>query len=201
MNDAACDRAGRFFAGSMGLQEQAGAGSLYRVDLDGMVSTVLTGLTVSNGIDWSPDDDVLYLADSGTRTVTAFDYDVDLGTLGEPRVLLQFLDDERGTPDGLTVDREGHLWIALWGGGQVRRYSARGVLEDVVPVRASQTTSCAFAGPKLDILVISTSTEGLSKKELAIQPYAGLLFTARVPDVVGRAAFRYRGPVRGLTQV
>jgi sugar lactone lactonase YvrE len=201
MNDAACDRAGRFFAGTMGLHEEPGAGSLYRVDLDGTVSTVLTDLTVSNGIAWSPDDDVLYLADSGTRTVTAFDYDLDLGTLHRPRVLLEFADDEPGTPDGLTVDRQGHLWIALWGGGQVRRYSSGGVLEDVVRVPVTQTSSCAFAGPALDLLIVSTSAEGLSVEERAAQPDAGRLFTARVPDVLGRAAFPYRGPLRGLTQI
>jgi sugar lactone lactonase YvrE len=171
------------------------------VDLDGTITTVLSGLTVSNGIDWSPDDGVLYLADSGTRTVTAYDYDVDLGTLGPPRTLLEFADDEPGTPDGLTVDREGHLWIALWGGGQVRRYSSAGVLEDVVRVRATKTSSCAFAGPSLDILVVSTSSQGLSVREQAIQPDAGRLFTVRVPDVVGRAAFPYRGPLSSLTQV
>jgi sugar lactone lactonase YvrE len=201
MNDAACDRAGRFFAGTMGLHEQPGAGSLYRMDLDGTVSTALTGLTVSSGIAWSPDDDVLYLADSGTRTVTAFDYDVDLGTLRRPRVLLEFADDEPGTPDGLTVDRQSHLWIALWGVGQVRRYSSAGVLEDVVRVPAVQTSSCTFAGLMLDTLVVSTSAEGLSAEERAAQPDAGRLFTARVPDVLGRAAFSYRGPLRGLTQI
>jgi sugar lactone lactonase YvrE len=200
MNNAACDRAGRFFAGSMGLREQPGAGSLYRVDLDGTVTTALDGLAISNGIAWSPDDDVLYLADSGARTVTAFDYDVDLGTLGRPRVLLEFAADEPGTPDGLTVDREGHLWIALWGGGQVRRYSPSGVLEDVVRVPATQTSSCAFAGPGLDILVVSTAAEGLSAKEQAIQRDAGRLFTTRVHDVLGRAAFPYRGPLNRLTQ-
>ena len=201
MNDAACDRAGRFFAGTMGLHEQPGEGSLYRVDLDGTVSTALTGLTVSSGIAWSPDDDVLYLADSGTRTVTAFDYDVDLGTLGRPRVLLEFADGEPGTPDGLTVDRAGHLWIALWGGGQVRRYSSGTVLEDIVRVPVTQTSGCTFAGPGLDTLVVSTSAEGLSVEERAAQPDAGRLFTARVPDVLGRAAFPYRGPLRSLTQI
>jgi sugar lactone lactonase YvrE len=201
MNDAACDRAGRFFAGTMGLQEQAGVGSLYRLDLDGTVSTVLTGLTVSNGIDWSPDDDVLYLADSGTRTVTAFDYDPDLGTVDRPRVVLRFADDEAGTPDGLTVDREGHLWIAMWGGGEVRRYSPAMVLEDVVHVPATRTSSCAFAGPRLDVLVVTTSSEGLSVREQAVQPDAGRLFTTRIPDVRGRAAFPYRGPLSNLTQI
>jgi sugar lactone lactonase YvrE len=201
MNDGACDRAGRFFAGTMTLHAQSGAASLYRVDLDGIVTTVLSGLTVSNGIAWSPDDDVLYLVDSGARTVTAYDYDVDLGTLGRSRVLLHLADDDvPGTPDGLTVDREGHLWIALWGGGQVRRYSAGGIPEEVVRVPASQTSSCTFAGPLLDTLVVSTSAEGLSAKERAVQPDAGRLFTARVPDVRGRPAFPYRGPLRSLTQ-
>jgi sugar lactone lactonase YvrE len=116
-------------------------------------------------------------------------------------VLLEFGDDEPGTPDGLTVDLQGHLWIALWGGGQVRRYSATGVLEDVVRVRAAKTSSCTFAGPGLDILVVSTSAEGLSVREQAVQPDAGRLFTTRVPDVVGRGAFRYGGPLDALSQV
>ena len=201
MSDAACDRAGRFFAGTMGLHGQPGAGSLYRVDLDGTVSTVLTGVLVSSGIAWSPDEDVFYLADSGSRTVTAFDYGVDLGTLGRPRVLLEFAEDEPGTPDGITVDRAGHLWIPVWGGGQVRRYSAMGELEDVVRVPATQTTGCTFAGPGLDTLVVTTSAEGLSLEERAAQPDAGRLFTARIPDVLGRAAFPYRGPLRSLTQI
>jgi sugar lactone lactonase YvrE len=201
MGGGACDRAGRFYAGTMGLHEQPGAGSLYRVDLDGTVSTARSGLTVAGGIAWAPGDDVLYLADTSSRTVTAFDYDVDLGTLGRPRVLLEFPDDDPGAPDGLTVDRAGHLWISVWGGGQVRRYSAMGVLEDVVRVPATQVTGCTFAGPGLDILVVSTSAEGLSLEERAAQPDAGRLFTARIPDVVGRAAFPYRGPLRGLTAI
>jgi sugar lactone lactonase YvrE len=202
MRSGACDRAGRFFAGTGRLHETPGAGSLYRVDLDGTVVAVLTGLVVVAGIAWSPDDDVLYLADSGARTVTAFDYDVDLGTLGRPRVLLEFDGDGPGTPHGLAVDRAGHLWIALWGAGEVRQYSAAGTLEAVVRVRATRATGCAFAGPALDVLVVSTaSAEGLSVREQAIQPDAGRLFTTRPPDVLGRPAFPYRGPVRGLTRV
>jgi sugar lactone lactonase YvrE len=201
MSEGACDRAGRFFVGTVGLRDQPGTGSLYRVDLDGTVSTALTGLTAAHGIAWSPDDDVLYLADSGTRTVTAYDYDVDLGTLDRPRVLHQFADDEPGTPDGIAVDRAGHLWIALRGGGQVRQYSSAMVLENVVRMWASRPCGCTFAGPALDTLVVSTSVEGLSTKERAVQADAGRLFTARVPDVRGRAAVPYRGPLRGLIQV
>jgi sugar lactone lactonase YvrE len=201
MRSGACDRAGRFFAGTGGPHEEPGAGSLYRVDLDGTVIAALTGLTVATGIAWSPDDDVLYLADSGAGTVTAFDYDVDLGMLGPPRVLLEFGDSGSGTPQGLAVDRAGHLWMALWGTGEVRRYSAAGTLEAVVRVRATRATGCAFAGPALDVLVVSTAADGLSVREQATQPDAGRLFTTRIPDVLGRPAFPYRGPVRGLTRV
>jgi sugar lactone lactonase YvrE len=197
----ACDRAGRFFAGTGGRQEALGAGSLYRVDLDGTVVAALTGLAVAAGIAWSPDDDVLYLADSGVGTVTAFDYDLDLGTLGRPRVLLEFGGSESGTPHGLAVDLAGHLWVALWGAGEVRRYSPTGMLETVVRVHATRVTGCAFAGSALDVLVASTAAEGLSVREQAIQPDAGRLFTARVPEVRGRSAFPYRGPMRGLTRV
>ncbi|SFL13925.1 SMP-30/gluconolactonase/LRE family protein [Geodermatophilus ruber] len=201
MTDGACDRAGRFFAGTTGLQGEPGTGSLYRVDLDGLISVALTGLTASSGIAWSPQDDVLYLADSGARTVTAFDYDVDLGTLGEPRVLLEFADDEPGTPAGLAVDREGHLWIALEGAGEVRRYSTRRGLEEIVRVPVTGTCGCAFAGPLLDTLVVTTAAEGLSDDQRAQQPDAGRLFTARIPDVLGRASSPYRGPLRDLREV
>jgi sugar lactone lactonase YvrE len=201
MRSGACDRSGRFFAGTGGPDGETGAGALYRTDLDGTVIAALTGLADATGIAWSPGDDVLYLADSGAGTVTAFEYDVDLGTLGSPRVLVELAGGGAGSPHGLAVDRAGHLWIALWGGGEVRRYSAAGTLEEVVVVRATQVTGCTFAGPALDVLVVSTATDGLSASEQAAQPDAGRLFTTRVPDVVGRPAFPYRGPLRGLTRV
>ena len=201
MCGGACDRAGRFFAGATGLREHedVGLGALYRVDLDGVVSTAATGLIEPAGIAWSPDDDILYLADSGARTVTAYDYDPDLGTLDRPRLLLDFPVDEPATPDGLTIDRAGHVWVALDGGGQVRRYSSAGRPEEAVSVPATLTSGCTFAGSGLDTLVVTTSAEGLSDLERAAQPDAGGLFTVRIPDVVGRGAFRYRGPLRALT--
>jgi len=162
MNDGACDRAGRFFGGTMGFDERPGAGTLYRLDLDGTVSTVLDGLTISNGLGWSPDDRTVYLSDSGATTVWAFDYDLDSGTFGDRRVLLDFSEDPDGVADGLTVDDEGCLWTALWGGGQVRRYSPAGDLLAVVDVAASNTTSCAFVG---DLLVISTSVHAGRRRE------------------------------------
>jgi sugar lactone lactonase YvrE len=200
MNDGGCDRAGRFFGGTMAFDERPGAGSLYRLDLDGTVRTVLDGLTVSNGMGWSPDDRTVYLSDSGVALVWAFDYDLDAGTFGQRRVLLDLTEDPDGVADGLTVDDEGCLWTALWGGGQVRRYSPDGELLAVVQAAPENTSSCAFAGPGRDLLVISTSKQGLSEVARLAQPDAGRLFTAR-PGVSGAAAFPYRGPLAGLRQV
>ncbi|TFV63404.1 SMP-30/gluconolactonase/LRE family protein [Geodermatophilus sp. DF01-2] len=198
MNDGACDRAGRFFAGTMAFDQRPGAGALYRLDLDGTVTTVLDGLTISNGIDWSPDGRTVYLADSGPGVVHAFDYDLSAGTFGAGRVLLEF-DGADGVADGLTVDDEGCLWTALWGGGQVRRWSPDGELLAVVEVPVAQTSSCAFAGPGGDLLVVSTSAEGMDDAARAAQPDAGRLFTAR-PGVTGPPANPYRGPLEGLRQ-
>jgi sugar lactone lactonase YvrE len=198
MNDGACDRAGRFFGGTMAFDERPGAGALHCLDLDGTVRTVLDGLTVSNGLGWSPDDRTVYLSDSGAKTVSAFEYDLDAGSFGPRRVLLDFTDDPDGVADGLTVDDEGCLWTALWGGGQVRRYSPDGELLAVVDVPGVQnTTSCAFVG---DLLVISTSRHGLTDDARAAQPDAGRLFTVRT-GVSGPPALPYRGPLGALRQV
>jgi sugar lactone lactonase YvrE len=196
MNDGGCDRAGRFFVGSMAFDERAGAGTLYRVDLDGKATVIRDQLTISNGMGWSPDDRTVYLADSGPGVVWAFDYDLATGGLGAPRSLLEF-DGDDGVADGLTVDDEGCLWTALWGGGQVRRYSPDGDLLAVVEVPTDNTSSCAFAGPDRDLLVISTSQKGLSDEQRAAQPDAGRLFTVRT-GVSGAAAFPYRGPLTDL---
>src|SRR3954453_18631668 len=159
MNDGGCDRAGRFYGGTMGFDERSGAGTLYRLDLDGTVSAVQDEMTISNGLGWSPDDRTVYLSDSGDATVWAHPYDLDSGRFGERRVFLDFAEDPDGVADGLTVDDEGCVWTALWGGGQVRRYSPDGELLAVVDVPGVEnTTSCAFAD---DLLVISTSLQGL----------------------------------------
>lgn len=198
MNDAACDPAGRFLAGTMAFEQRPGAGALYCLDLDGTVRTLLDGLTVSNGLGWSPDGGTFYLADSGPGLLRAYDYDVAAGTLGAGRVLLEFSPD--AVADGLTVDDEGCLWTALWGGGQVRRYSPDGELLAVVEVPVAQTSACCFAGADRDLLVVTTSTEGMSGADRAAQPHAGRLFTAR-PGVTGPAASSYRGPLAALRQL
>jgi sugar lactone lactonase YvrE len=156
-------------------------------------------LTISNGIGWSPGDRTVYLADSGPGLVHAFDYDPDAGAFSSGRVLLDF-DGDAGVADGLTVDDQGCLWTALWGAGQVRRWSPEGELLAVVDVPVAQTSSCAFAGPGRELLVISTSAEGMDEAARAAHPEAGRLFTAR-PGVTGPAAFAYRGPIGALRQV
>ncbi|WP_369131713.1 SMP-30/gluconolactonase/LRE family protein [Modestobacter sp. I12A-02662] len=193
MNDGACDRAGRFYAGTMAFDERPGAGALYRLDTDGTVTTVLDGLTVSNGLGWSPDDRTVYLSDSGDAVVWAFDHDLATGEFSQQREFLRF-DGSHGVADGLTVDDEGCVWTALWGGGAVRRWSPDGELLAVVDVPAENTSSCCFAGPGRDVLVVSTSRQGLDDAARAAQPDAGRLFTAR-PGVAGPPAFPYRGPV------
>jgi len=199
MNDGAVDPVGRLFGGTMAFDERTGAGSLYRVDLDGSVHTVLTDLTISNGIEWTADGRTVYLADSGAATVRAYDYDVETGSFGASRVVVDLSDDDAGAPDGMAIDDEDHLWVAVWGGGQVRRYSPTGELLTVVRVPTENTSSCAFAGPGLDHLVISTSTQGLSDEARAAQPDAGRLFVVR-PGVTGTPAGVYRGPVDTLRQ-
>ncbi|MGY1814321.1 SMP-30/gluconolactonase/LRE family protein [Blastococcus sp. SYSU D00820] len=198
MNDAACDRAGRFLAGTMAFDQRPGAGTLYRLDLDGTVTTLLEGLTVSNGLGWSPDDRTFYLADSGPGLVHAFAYDPATGDLSDGRVLLEF-DGDDGVADGLTVDDEGCLWTAMWGGGAVRRWSPEGELLAVVEVPVAQVSACAFAGPDRGLLVVTTSAEGMDDAARAAQPDAGRLFTVR-PGVTGPAAFPYRGPLAGLAE-
>ncbi|MFC4693263.1 MULTISPECIES: SMP-30/gluconolactonase/LRE family protein [Geodermatophilus] len=192
MNDAKCDRAGRFYAGTMAFDERPGAGTLYRLDTDGTVTTVREGLTVSNGLGWSPDDRTVYLADSGPGLVHAVDHDPSSGAWGRGRVLLE-TGGADGVADGLTVDDEGCLWTAMWGGGQVRRWSPEGELLAVVEVPVANTSSCAFAGPDRGLLVISTAHGDADEAE------AGRLFTVR-PGVTGPPANPYRGPLAGLRQ-
>lgn len=181
MNDAACDPAGRFWAGSTAYDEREGAASLYRVDLDGSTTAVLRGLTIANGPAWSPDGAVLYLDDSGRGVLLAYDVADDGGLSGE-RELVRF---DSGAGDGLTVDDEGFLWVAVFGGGAVHRYDPAGRLVARVEVGASQVSSCCLADGRL---YATTVAEGLSEPE----PGAGRLFVADV-GASGPPVRPYRG--------
>jgi sugar lactone lactonase YvrE len=185
MNEGGCDPDGRFYCGSMAYDQAPGAASLYRLDPDHSVRVVLDGLTVANGLEWSPDGSLAYFNDTATHRITVFDYEADAGLTG-PRV---FVEMPGLRPDGLTVDAEGGVWVALSNGGAVRRYSPDGVLDEVVDLPVRKVTACTFGGPALDELFITTSREGL---EPGNDPLAGSLFRA-VPGVSGLPVREFAG--------
>ena len=189
VNDGACDAEGRLWLGSMEYAGAAGQGCLYRLNLDGRLTVALAPTTVSNGIGWSPNGATMYFVDSGAGTVTAFGYDA--GSLHDPRVLVRL---DEGLPDGLCVDDEGCVWVAVWGGGAVHRYSPDGTLLARVAVPTRQPSCCAFGGPDRDVLFITSARVGLSETELSQEPHAGCLFSVHV-GVTGPAAHPYRGPL------
>jgi sugar lactone lactonase YvrE len=192
MNDAACDPRGRFWAGTV--SSQPGGAMLYRLAGDGTVEPMLDGLTVSNGLGWSPDGRTMYHADSGPRIVRAFDFDTDHGTISNGRSLLE-LEEADGAPDGLTVDADSDLWIAIWGAGEVRRYSTEGVLREVHRVPARETTCCAFGGPGLADLYVTTATEHWTEERRRAEPAAGLVYRFTT-SATGRPADPYRPHTR-----
>jgi sugar lactone lactonase YvrE len=191
MNDGKCDAAGRFWAGTMDEEERAPLGSLYRLETDGTVRRMLSGLVISNGLGWSPDGLTMYHVDTPARRVDAYDFDLASGAIANRRTVFAF-EPGAGDPDGLTVDAEGFLWVALWGGSAVRRYSPGGRLDAVVEIPARQVTSCTFGGPDLDELYVTTARRGHGPSQLASEPAAGGIFRAR-PSVTGRPAHRFAG--------
>ena len=186
MNDAACDPRGRFWAGTLAHDHRVGRGALYRLDCDGQVEMMLSDFTIANGLGWSPDEATMYLADSHPRVIHAFDFDADRGTVSGGRVFVS-LAEEVGAPDGLTVDATGDIWVAVYGGGCVLRYSADGTLRDTLEVPAAQSTSCAFAGPGLHRLYVTTATENWNDAQRHAEPVAGLVYRFDT-DATGRPA-------------
>ncbi|MEU7892299.1 SMP-30/gluconolactonase/LRE family protein [Nonomuraea sp. NPDC049152] len=166
-NDAKCDPDGRAWAGTMAYSEEPGAGALHRLDPGPVATPVLTGLTLSNGMDWSPDGRTMWFTDSVTRRITGYHYSA--GTLGPPVATLE-IEPRYGLPDGLCVDAEGCVWVGMWGGSAVHRYTPSGRLDTVVHVPAAQVTSCAFGG---STLYITSAVHQLADPG----PMAGGLFT------------------------
>ena len=191
MNDGRCDPAGRFWAGTMALDCRRCAGALYRLDPDGRVQVMRREVTISNGLDWSLDGRLMYYVDSGTQKIDAFDFNQEDGTISNSRPLVSIPAD-LGMPDGLTVDAEGFIWTALWGGGAVHRYSPQGVLDRVVRLPVTHPTSSTFGGPDLEDLFITTASVELSPAEREQQPLAGAIFRHR-PGVAGRPTNLFRG--------
>jgi sugar lactone lactonase YvrE len=179
MNDGGCDPQGRFHIGTMAYDESPGAGTLYRLDADRRVSVVLSGVTISNGLQWTRAGDTALYVDTPTGRVDRFDVDAATGALSGRRPFVTV--SGPGLPDGMAIDEEDGIWVALWGGGAVHRYDATGRLDLVVELPVTQVTACTFGGPDLRTLFITTSRLSVEPGE---QPDAG-------------AVFRYEAGVRG----
>jgi sugar lactone lactonase YvrE len=187
MNEGGCDPDGRFYCGSMAYDQRQGAASLFRLSTDCTADVVMSGLTISNGFGFTRSGDHAYYIDSVTQEVSVFDYDTERG-LNHRRTLVH-IDPALGTPDGLTVDSEDHVWVALWGGRAVHRYSPDGRLDDIVTLPVTQVTSCALGGPDLCRLFITTSRE---KPVKAPEPAAGAIFAVDV-TVPGQPTLPFLG--------
>ena len=184
-NDGKADAAGRLWAGTMPMDGAASDGVLYRLDADRSWHTLDTGYRVANGPAFSPEHDHLYHADSPRGIIYQFDLD-DQGGLHDKRLFIRFADGW-GLPDGMTVDAEGHLWVAHWDGGRVSRFDPDGRLDRSLRLPASRVTSCAFAGPALDRLYVTTARE-----EREDEPLAGALFEF-APGVTGLPTGAFAG--------
>jgi sugar lactone lactonase YvrE len=190
-NDGKCDRLGRFWAGTMDFDGKRNSGSLYRLASDLSWTSMDSGYIVTNGPAWSADDKVLYHNDSVNGRVYAFDYDLASGAVSNKRLFLQF-GKEDGSPDGMTTDAEGGLWIAHWGAHKVTRHDAQGRLLRTIALPCSQVSSCAFGGPDLTTLYITTAAVGLSAQQQEREPLAGGLFAVEL-DIAGVPANAFRG--------
>jgi sugar lactone lactonase YvrE len=191
-NDGKCDPAGRFWAGTMETQPSDPNGALYCMDTHLTTRKLVDNVTISNGLAWSPDSKMMYYIDTPTKEIVLFDYDIDTGQISNKRVAFK-LSTEEGAPDGMTIDEEGMLWIAHWGGSQVtRRNPNTGEILAVVSVPATNVTSCVFGGENLDELFITTARVGLDEKALASQPYAGAVFRCKT-GVKGKSSYMFKG--------
>jgi sugar lactone lactonase YvrE len=183
MNDGSCDRAGRFYAGTMAFDESPEAGALYRLDPDLSVTSLLTGVGTSNGIGWSPDDRLMYYIDSQAHRVDVFDYDPATGQIGGRRPF-KAVGEGDVVPDGLTVDADGGVWVAVWEGYALLHHDPDGQLIETVDLPAARVTSCVFGGPDLDRLYITTAA-GPGES-------GGALFVCE-PGVTGQPSHPFRG--------
>lgn len=188
MNDGGCDPQGRFYCGTMAYAMTPGAGTLYRLGVDRRVEPVLTGVTISNGLQWSRDGSTAFYCDSGTGRIDAFDVDPVSGSLSARRPFAA-IDGATGVPDGLAIDEEDGVWVALWGGSAVHRYDARGILTEVVELPVPKVTACAFGDPDGRTLYITTSREGIERGD---HPGSGAVFSVRT-GVRGAAPHAFAG--------
>jgi len=190
-NDGKCDRLGRFWAGTMDFACEEPTGSLYCLTPDLKCKRIDSEYVVTNGPAWSADHRTLYHNDSVNGRVYAFDFDLESGAVSNKRVFLQF-STEDGSPDGMTTDSEGGLWIAHWGASKLTRHDTDGKVLQTVALPCSQVTSCAFGGPDLRTLYITSAANGLSEQQLEREPLAGGLFALEI-NIAGVPANLFRG--------
>ncbi|WP_368413938.1 SMP-30/gluconolactonase/LRE family protein [Falsiroseomonas sp.] len=192
LNDGRCDAAGRFWVGSLALDSTPDAGALHRLDPDGSAHLVLAGLHVPNGLGFSPDGRLLYLADSARRRLDVFDFDAARGTLANRRPFVTLAEGE-GVPDGLCVDAEGGVWIALWDGWRVVRHAPDGRLDRVIHLPVPRPTSCAFGGADLGTLYVTSARVRLSAAQLAEAPLSGSVFAIDPGGARGQPEHDFKG--------
>jgi sugar lactone lactonase YvrE len=196
LNDGGCDPRGRFLVGSLPLDDRQNDEQLLRIEPSGQVRLIDDHLGLSNGLAWSPDGTRFYSIDTVAGLIWQRDYDADTDEFG-PRTVLRHIDD--GSPDGMCVDAQGNLWVAIWGAGEVRCFSPTGEQLAVVTVAAPNTSCVAFVGPGLDTLLITTASEQLSSEQAELYPDSGRLFTATV-GAVGVPVPYWSGPTPTLLE-
>ncbi|HQU36023.1 MAG TPA: SMP-30/gluconolactonase/LRE family protein [Anaerolineales bacterium] len=190
-NDGKCDPRGRFLAGTMNLNETDSTGSLYSFD-GKIITKLLSDVTISNGLTWSADGKTFYYIDTPTRQVQAFDYDLDSGTITNPRIAVT-IPASLGWPDGMTSDSQGNLWIAMWGGAQITKWNPHtGQLLEQIPVPVIQPSSCAFGGKNMNELFITSARKGLDDVALTKYPLSGGVFRIET-NVEGMPMFEFAG--------
>lgn len=191
-NDGKCDRMGRLWIGTLDMGAAANRGNLFRVESDGSWKKMDSGFTVANGLGWSPDNKRMYFADSARRIVYVYDFDLRAGTIANRRPFVTF-DAADGTPDGLTVDQDGCVWVAVWDAWRISRFSPEGkeLLRIGMPV--PRPTSCGFGGPDLDTLYVTSASVRLNEQALKSAPLSGSLFAIKVPGVRGLPETAFAG--------
>ena len=190
-NDGKCDPRGRFLAGTMNMDEQNAHGSLYSFD-GKSITKLLSQITISNGMTWSPDYQTFYYIDSPTREVRAFDYDLSTGKVADPRCVIS-VPQALGWPDGMTSDQQGNLWVAMWGGAQVTKWNPEtGRLLEQIPIPAKNVSSCTFGGRDRNVLYITSARVGLDKISLTQYPLTGGVFRLQT-GAEGMPTFEFAG--------
>lgn len=187
MNDGKVDPAGRFWAGSMALSFEKGRGSLYVLEKDNSYRSILDDITLSNGMGWSPDAQYFYYIDSVPGVLKRFDYDLYTGHISNPKDLITF-DSSSGIPDGMSMSSDGKIVVALWDGGRIEIYEPSGERVSEITLGVSRPTSCTFAGPNRDILIVSTASQGIDRAD---EPLSGKILAVTGTGLNGLPTQQY----------